>query len=142
MKRSHPRAFTLIELMMVVAILSIIGSIAIPKFGNMINKARESSVRGSLGALRSALSVYYSDKDGYFPPSGSLALALTAGPVYIKDIPMCRIPAPGDHGETNGITDFAGAYTDLGDWMYLSSSGTVTVNCTHPDSGGKIWSAN
>lgn len=142
MRRRRSPAFTLIELMMVVAILSIIASMAIPKFGNMVIKARESSVKGSLGALRSAVSIYYSDNEGIFPPIGGLDLAMTSGGHYMHAIPQCKIPAPGDHAGTSGITDFAGAYTDVGDWMYFASSGAVTVNCTHPDSLGRVWNTN
>ena len=142
MRRPRSSAFTLIELMMVVAILSILASVAIPKFGNMVVKTRESTVKGSLGALRSALSIYYSDNEGIFPPSGNLVPAMIGGSRYMDAIPECRIPSPADHAGTNGITDFAGAYTDVGDWMYFASTGGITVNCTHPDSVGRIWNSN
>jgi len=128
--------------MMVVAILSILASVVIPRFGNMVVKARESSVKGSLGALRSALSIYYSDTEGIFPPSGNLVPAMTGGSRYMDSIPQCRIPEPGNHPGTNDVTDFAGAYTDVGDWMYFASTGGVNVNCTHPDSVGRIWNTN
>jgi general secretion pathway protein G len=138
----RPSAFTLIELMMVVAIISILTSVVIPKFGNMVIKARESSVKGSLGALRGALSIYYSDTEGFLPSTGNLDAALSAGGRYLDAIPQCRIPSPGDHPATSGVTDFAGAYTDVGDWMYFASTGAITANCTHPDSIGRVWHTN
>lgn len=142
MKRYRPSAFTMIELMMVVAILSILASVAIPKFANMVNKARESSVKGSLGALRGALSIYYSDNEGIYPAAGGLSPALSAGSHYLDAIPQCRIPPPGDHSGSVGVTDYMGAYTDGGDWMYFASTGGVTANCTHPDSIGHVWYTN
>ena len=59
--------FTLIELMIVVAIIGILSAIAVPKFGNLVRKAKEAAVKGGLGALRSAISIYYADTEGTFP---------------------------------------------------------------------------
>lgn len=61
------RGFTLIELMLAVAIIGLLSAIAVPKFGNLIDKAREASLKGQLGSLRSALSLYYADNEGIFP---------------------------------------------------------------------------
>jgi prepilin-type N-terminal cleavage/methylation domain-containing protein len=63
------KGFTLIELMLVVAILSILAAIAIPKFTDIIDKSRESSTKGTLEALRSAISAYFGETDGIYPPA-------------------------------------------------------------------------
>lgn len=60
-------AFTLIELMIVVAIIGILASIAIPKFADLIRKLQEATTKGNLGVLRSALSIYYVDNEGFYP---------------------------------------------------------------------------
>jgi prepilin-type N-terminal cleavage/methylation domain-containing protein len=139
MSRRTFSGFTLIELMMVVAILAIVASIAIPKFGNMLIRARESGTKGGLGAIRSALSIYYADNQGLHPMVGTLASALTTSGRYLDKMPFCHIPLPGNHPATASVTDSAGVYTDLGDWMYFSSSGEVKVNCVHPDATGHVW---
>lgn len=141
MGRRQSRGFTLMELMMVVAIISLIASIALPKFGNMVIRTKESATKGSLGALRSAISIYYADSEGRFPGVGELEFSLTSGGRYIKDIPPCRVPAPGDHPESTNIVDYAGAYTDQGDWIYVAANGNINVNCTHFDSTGRLWSS-
>ena len=61
------RGFTLIELMLVVAIIGLLAAIAIPKMANLIDKAREAALKASLGTLRSAIAIYYADNEGFFP---------------------------------------------------------------------------
>src|SRR5437870_2701858 len=67
MKRSGERGFTLIELMIVVAIIGILAAIAIPKFADLIRKSNEGSTKGNLGALKGALAVYYGQNEGSYP---------------------------------------------------------------------------
>jgi prepilin-type N-terminal cleavage/methylation domain-containing protein len=55
----HRRAFTLIELMIVVVIIGILAAIAIPKFQNVQDKARQSACRTNLRCLATAESMYY-----------------------------------------------------------------------------------
>jgi prepilin-type N-terminal cleavage/methylation domain-containing protein len=87
--------FTLIELMLVVAILSLLAAIAIPKFGNMIIKAKEAAVKANLGALRGALTIYYSDNEGIYPYYGSVAEALTtSGKLHGQDPSRPDPPGP------------------------------------------------
>jgi prepilin-type N-terminal cleavage/methylation domain-containing protein len=50
--------FTLIELMLVVAIIGLLAAIALPKFADLVRKAREAALRGKTGAIRSAISNY------------------------------------------------------------------------------------
>ena len=58
---------TLIELMIVVAIIGILAAVALPKFAQLIEKSREAATKGNLGALRSAVFIYYGDHEGVQP---------------------------------------------------------------------------
>ena len=80
------KGFTLIELMIVVAIIGILAAIAIPKFADLINKSKEGATKAGLSSLRSALQVYYGDNEGRFP-----AYAATAQP-YPKQVGFSSIP--------------------------------------------------
>jgi prepilin-type N-terminal cleavage/methylation domain-containing protein len=98
------KGFTLIELMIVVAIIGILAAIAIPKFADLVTKSKEASIKGSLGTIRSAVSIYYSDQEGVYPASGSLAIALTwlalpAGNALRSDSPGRLRAQPRQHGD-------------------------------------------
>ena len=51
--------FTLIELVMVIAIIGILSSIALPKFFDLQTSAKIAATKGNLGALRSVLAIKY-----------------------------------------------------------------------------------
>ena len=76
------RGFTLIELMVVISIILILMSIAIPIYNQSIVKAREAVLRDDLYTLRSLIDQYTLDKQR---APQSLEDLVSAG--YIKQIP-------------------------------------------------------
>ena len=133
--------FTLIELMIVVAIIGILAAIAIPKFAELIRKSNEGSSKGNLGAIRSALSIYYGDMEGQYPTD---LAALTINGKYLSAIPKAK--APNYHADSATVVQNSGtlAITDGGGWAYVnapgdSNVGTLWVNCTHTDTKGSNW---
>ncbi|MDD2774226.1 MAG: prepilin-type N-terminal cleavage/methylation domain-containing protein [Elusimicrobiales bacterium] len=145
---SANRGFTLIELMIVVAIIGILAAVAIPKFADLINKSKEGATKGSLGSIRSALTVYYGDQEGAYPQDTLASLM----PKYLQDIPMAKIPP--NHPDNSTVTAANSASynagSDAGGWAYNNVSGevaggyswgSVVVSCTHTDSKGVRWSS-
>jgi prepilin-type N-terminal cleavage/methylation domain-containing protein len=55
------KGFTLIELMAVVLILAILAGVALPKFFNYQNQAKEASCKGTLGGVRAGVANYYAN---------------------------------------------------------------------------------
>jgi len=138
--RRKPRGFTLIELMIVVAIIGVLAAIAIPKFAELIRKSQEGSSKGTLGGLRSALAIYYGDMEGQYP---SQLAALTVNGKYLTLVGLAR--TPNYHTDTSLETDgLLTAPTDGGGWMYNNTVsnaalGILEINCTHTDTKGSVW---
>ncbi|HEY3277728.1 MAG TPA: pilin [Syntrophorhabdaceae bacterium] len=55
------KGFTLIELLIVIAIIGILAAIAIPAYTGYTKKAKVGEVVHAMGALKNAISVYYSE---------------------------------------------------------------------------------
>lgn len=147
--RSAQRGFTLIELMIVVAIIGILAAIAIPKFADLVKKAQEGKSKGNLATVRSAISIYYGDADGMNPYDG--LASLTTNQKYLKEFPELLVPPftdqnnPG-HGKSSTVNTATGfsSNTDNGQWSYVNNNananwGHFWVACTHNDSKGTIW---
>ena len=64
MKRLQ-RGFTLIELMIVVAIIGILAAIAIPNFSKFQSKAKQSEAKTNLKAIYTAAKSRFAEKDDY-----------------------------------------------------------------------------
>jgi len=67
--RNH-KGFTLVELMIVVAIIGILAAIAIPNFLNFRLKAKTSEAKSNLGAIRSTEVAYFAEWDFYVAGQG------------------------------------------------------------------------
>ncbi len=148
--KSSERGFTLIELMIVVAIIGILAAIAIPKFADLVKKSQEGKTRGNLTTIRSALSIYYGDNEGSYPTDDTSSL--TTNSKYLKAIPNAVIPGFGFAGHSEGssvsLADSVTTSTssENGTWGYANNNGNVNwghfwVYCTHNDSKSVDWSS-
>lgn len=81
-KLTSPRGFTLIELMVVMAIIMILAAIATGRYEQSVTKAREAALLTDLRSLRESIDNYTADKEA--APS-SLDDLVSAG--YIREIP-------------------------------------------------------
>lgn len=80
--RRRSRGFTLIELMIVISIMLILITLAIPNFSRSVTQSREAVLRQNLFTLRSLISQYTLDKQ---KAPQSLEDLVQAG--YLKHIP-------------------------------------------------------
>ena len=72
MNRSASKGYTLIELLMTIAILAIITAIAIPAYQGYISTSRNTEGRQNLASIRLAQKEYFLENNRYFPdPDGT-----------------------------------------------------------------------
>lgn len=64
-KWSKSKGFTLIELMIVVAIIAILAAIAIPNYLRYAMKSKTAEATTNLGAIRTGETAYYAENDAY-----------------------------------------------------------------------------
>ncbi|MFN0116967.1 MAG: type IV pilin protein [Elusimicrobiota bacterium] len=161
LKNLNKKGFTLIELMIVVAIIGILAAVAIPRFADLVTKSKEASVKGTLGALRSAISIYYGDQEGQYP-NALLHTALATGEKYMPalsgqnslgkyQVPQTSVAGGCGSGLTGGmwanLTADSGVDGDGGSYntantpiYYSTGTGGAVINLTCLDTKSLSWS--
>jgi general secretion pathway protein G len=74
--------FTLLELMIVVSIIGILATLAVPSYQSSVVKAKEAALRQDLSTLRDVLDQHKADQ-GKYP----LSLSALVGSGYLRGIP-------------------------------------------------------
>jgi general secretion pathway protein G len=75
--------FTLIELMVVMTVIALLISIAVPRYFHSIDNAKEATLKQSLSVMREAIDKYYGDNERY--PSSIQELVTKK---YIRAVPV------------------------------------------------------
>jgi len=75
--------FTLIELIIVLAIVATLLSIAVPRYYSSIDRSKEAVLKENLYQMRDAIGKYHADK-GKYPES----LAALASDKYLRKLPL------------------------------------------------------
>lgn len=81
------RAFTIIELLTVIAIIAILSAIIVPVFARVKDNANRSNDIADMNALRSALALYREDQGAYPPALLGYATLYATGPMAGNVIP-------------------------------------------------------
>ena len=128
----------LLKTIAIVAAIGIIAAIMLPRTNCSLEKQMEGATKGNLSAIRSAISIYYSDHKGIWPED--LTTSFTN---YMYPIPPARAKPLGN---SNKVTLLKKPPSEPGvGWAYVTDPrdkqcGNVFANSTATDTKGVSFS--
>lgn len=116
--------FTLIELIMVIAILAILATVSIPKFIDLTIEAKKAGAQGGLGSLRSAVAISYAQS--ITTGTASYPSSITTSLFADSQIPANPLNSLTSIGNVTSAPVGTATSASNG-WWYITSSGRVGV---------------
>ena len=124
--RASRGGFTLIEIVVVIAIIGILAAIALPKFQDLSGAAKEATTRAGLGTVRSTLAIRY-------------AQSATGGAAASFPTSLSSTDFQGSLSPTNALNTFTAitalSTTTAGTATHASMGYWYVSNSTAPDYG-------
>ncbi len=84
-RRSAHRGFTLMEVLLVLAILVILGSLVVANFGGVFNRSKINAAKAQISAFETQLDIYQLDIGSYPTPQQGGLQALRVPPADLPD---------------------------------------------------------
>ena len=113
------RGFTLIELMIVIAIIGVLAAIAVPQFQVYRSRGFMAAVRSDTKNLHTGVQAYIAENLGVAPPQ-----VTRTGPTAIPEYPPARVSALVTVS-VNAAGDVTGSHASLGGTLTITADGAV-----------------
>ena len=95
LQRRHERGFTLIELMVVIALIAVLAGMGVVQYRNAIVRSKEAVLKEDLFRMRDAIDQYYADKAKY---PANLDALVSEG--YLRSLPKDPFTNAADSWQT------------------------------------------
>ena len=105
--KRNQKGFTLVELVVVIAILGILAAIAVPRFIASLEEARSTADEANMRVLQTAVDLFYAETEGY--PADYAALEGALVPTYIDEIPELSGGGTFNYNGTTGTVSIPAA---------------------------------
>lgn len=124
-RRTVRKAFTLVEILIVVVILGILAAIVVPQFTRATEDAQAGNLKAQLSSLNRQIELYRARHSGQIPTVDATFWTTLVTDGYIKNAPSN--PAYSGTGSATGIVSSnAGGDADNG-WVISDATGSGTV---------------
>lgn len=80
--REKASGFSLVELMIVVAIIAILAAVAVPAYFNHLMRSRQTAVVSELMAIKAAQERFFAERGGYAPKMNTVGFEYAPGAIY------------------------------------------------------------
>lgn len=130
MKSNHNKAFTLIEMLVVISLIGILAALALVSFGGAQKQARDTTRKSDIKQYQTSIEDYASKNGGLYPVSGSTIISSGA---VCTALAIGTCPADPKTGTLD--YRYIGTATSYAVWATLENKSVYWIACSNGKNG-------